>query len=250
VLGHRESEEAVTKTHGIESLSFGAQPLNLLVVYGSHDNFRITVHPDLRVVVDAPLGKASDEIHARIKAKAAWIFRQLSYFEQYLPRAPKKRYVSGETFRYLGRPYRLKVRSGQRNEVKLVGRFLYVTTPVADRNDIVKELVDEWYSRRAAITYENRLMGFTESNERFGIEPPRIRVRRIKGRWGSCNGSTAILLNTELVKAPSYCIDYVIAHELCHLRYRDHGPKFQRLLSRMMPDWRYRKERLERVEIA
>lgn len=234
----------------MEPLRFGTKPLNLLVVYGSHDNFRITVHPDLRVVVDAPSNKASDEIYARVKAKAAWIFRQLSYFEQYLPRAPKKRYTSGETFRYLGRQYRLKIQSGQRKEVKLAGKFLCVTTPAAHRSDTVKELVDEWYQKRAAITYENRLKGFIESNERLGIEPPRIRVRRMKGRWGSCNGSTGILLNTELVKAPSYCIDYVIAHELCHLRYRDHGWKFQRLLSRMMPDWRVRKERLERVAIG
>ena len=59
--------------------------------------------------------------------------------------------------------------------------------------------------------------------------------------------TNSILLNTELLRAPSYCIDYVIAHELCHLRHRDHGSKFQRLLTRMMPDWRERKARLERV---
>ncbi len=240
----------MTQTPRIESLCFGTEPLNLLVVYGSHDNFRVTVHPDLRVVVDAPLGRASEEIHARIEAKAAWIFKQLRYFEQYLPRAPKKRYVSGETFRYLGRQYRLKVRSGQRNEVNVAGRFLCVNSPAPDRKDLVKRLVEAWYSKRAASVYENRLKRFIESNNHLGTESPRIRVRKMTGRWGSCNGSNSILLNSELVKAPSYCIDYVITHELCHLRYRDHGPKFQRLLSRMMPDWRYRKERLERVAIG
>jgi predicted metal-dependent hydrolase len=237
------------QTHKIGSLRFGEQPLNLLIVYGGHDNFRITVHPDLRVVVDAPFGKASDEIQARIKAKAAWIFRQLSYFEQYLPRSPDRRFISGETFRYLGRQYRLKVRLAHRNEVKLTGRFLFVSSPAPHRREAVKALVEEWYSKKAATTYENRLREFIEKNDHFGIRPPRIRVRKMKGRWGSCNGSNAILLNRELVKAPSYCIDYVIAHELCHLRHRDHGPKFQRLLSRMMPDWRDRKERLERLAV-
>lgn len=119
-----------------------------------------------------------------------------------------------------------------------------------DRKDLVKRLVDAWYSKRAATVYENRLKRFIESNNHLGSESPGIRVRKMIGRWGSCNGSNSILLNSELVKAPSYCIDYVIAHELCHLRYRDHGPKLQRLLSRMMPDWRYRKERLERVAIG
>ena len=69
----------------------------------------------------------------------------------------------------------------------------------------------------------------------------------MKRRWGSCSGTGRILLNTELVKAPVHCIDYVITHELCHLRFASHGPEFYRLLDRLMPDWRQRKERLERV---
>jgi hypothetical protein len=231
----------------IESICFGTEKVSLLIVPGNHDNFQITVHPDLRVVVDAPSGVASDKVIARVRKKASWIFRQLRFFEQFLPRQPRKRYVSGETFRYLGRQYRLKVSSGRRNEAKLSGRFLHVTAANPKRTELVKRLVDSWYSRRAIITYENRLKRFLDGNGHFGIDMPRIRVRKMRGRWGSCDRTTSILLNTELLKAPSYCIDYVIAHELCHLRYGDHGSKFQRLLSRMMPDWRVRKERLERA---
>jgi predicted metal-dependent hydrolase len=240
----------VTQTHRIESLCFGSEPLNLLVVYGSHDNFRVTVHPDLSVIVDAPLGRASEEVHARIKAKAGWIFKQLRYFEQFLPRESQKRYLSGETFRYLGRQYRLKVSAGQPNDVKLSGRFLHVRAVDLNHKELIKRLVDGWYSRRATITYENRLKQFLDGNGHFGIRMPTIRVRKMRGRWGSCDRTNAILLNTELLRAPSYCIDYVIAHELCHLRHRDHGSKFQRLLTRMMPDWRERKARLERVTVG
>jgi len=70
----------------------------------------------------------------------------------------------------------------------------------------------------------------------------------MKSRWGSCSVSRAILLNTELVKAPVHCIDYVIAHELCHFKYRKHGDQFYRFLGKLMPDWQDRKRRLERVE--
>jgi predicted metal-dependent hydrolase len=234
----------------IESICFGTEKLSLLVLSGRHNKFQITVHRDLRVVVDAPSGVASEKLIARVRQKAPWIFRQLRYFEQFLPREPQKRYTSGETFRYLGRQYRLKVSSGTWNEVKLSGRFLHVTAEDPHRTDLVKRLVDGWYSRRATITYENRLKQFLDDNGHFGIDMPRIRVRKMRGRWGSCDRTNSILLNTELLKAPSYCIDYVIAHELCHLRHRDHGSKFQRLLTRMMPDWRERKERLERVTIS
>jgi predicted metal-dependent hydrolase len=234
----------------IESLCFGTENVSLLVVSGRHNKFQITVHPDLRVVVDAPSGVASGKLIARVRKKAPWIFRQLRYFEQFLPREPGKRYTSGETFRYLGRQYRLKISSGQPNDVKLSGRFLHVRAANPNRTELVKRLVDDWYSRRATITYENRLKQFLDGNGHFGIRTPNIRVRKMRGRWGSCDRTNSILLNTELLKAPSYCIDYVIAHELCHLRHRDHGPKFQRLLTRMMPDWRQRKERLERVTVG
>ena len=233
-----------------ESICFGTEKLRLVVVPGSHEKFQITVNPDLRVVVDVPSGAASEKVIARIRKKAPWIVRQLRYFEQFLPREPEKTYVSGETFRYLGRQYRLKVSLGQRNAVKLSGRFLQVTASDPHRPELVKRLVEGWYSRKAVATYQNRLNRFFDGNGHFGIDMPKIHVRKMRARWGSCDRTGSILLNTELMKAPSYCIDYVIAHEVCHLRYRDHGSKFQRLLSRMMPDWRERKERLERVTVS
>jgi predicted metal-dependent hydrolase len=68
-------------------------------------------------------------------------------------------------------------------------------------------------------------------------------------RWGSCTKGGLILLNPELVKAPVYCMDYVIAHELCHLKYHDHSKNFYKLLNKYMPDWEKRKKKLERVMI-
>ena len=68
-------------------------------------------------------------------------------------------------------------------------------------------------------------------------------------RWGSCAKTGTITLNYELIKAPLHCIDYVIMHELCHLKIHSHGNGFNELLSKCMPDWEWRKERLERVVI-
>jgi len=83
--------------------------------------------------------------------------------------------------------------------------------------------------------------------KRYGIKEPTLKVRKMTKRWGSCTGSRAILLNIELVKAPMHCIEYVIMHELCHLLVPKHGEKFRRVLSRCMPDWERRKQRLDMV---
>ena len=78
-----------------------------------------------------------------------------------------------------------------------------------------------------------------------GDGPAPLRVQQMTRRWGSCNGRDAIVLNTALVQAPLRCIDYVILHELCHLRYLPHSPQFFRLLRKLMPDRKDRKDKLE-----
>lgn len=239
----------MTRTAQPHSVNFGSERIDFCLVRRDDDKFRVVVHPDLTVVVEAPKGKALDQVLARVKSKARWISRQVRYFEQFLPRMPEKRYLSGETFHYLGRQYRLKVARSGRMEVKLLAPFLVVSVLEQHGNSAVKSLVQEWYAKHSRSIFERRLDICLESAVRNRIGRPTLRIRRMRGRWGSCNGSGAILLNTELARAPTYCIDYVVTHELCHLRHPHHGPKFYQLLSRLMPDWRQRKERLERVAL-
>lgn len=227
-------------------VQFGSQRIDFHLLFDHHERFRVTVHPDLSVIVDAPHGKSLDLVLGKVKSKAAWISRQIRYFEQFLPRMPERRYLSGETIQYLGRQYRLKVTARGDRSAKLSGRYLLVGTGCRDQ-PIVKSLVHDWYKERARAVFERRLQGCVELTRRYGIETTQLRIRRMKGRWGSCSTSQSVLLNTELVKAPVHCIDYVIVHELCHFRYRKHGDQFYRFLGKLMPDWQLRKRRLEKV---
>ncbi len=79
---------------------------------------------------------------------------------------------------------------------------------------------------------------------REGIATPTLRIQKLVKRWGSCSDSGRIMLNLELIKAPKDCIDYVIIHELCHLKEKHHGPRFWRLLEKLMPGYEGRRKRL------
>jgi predicted metal-dependent hydrolase len=213
----------------------------------SRRTLAITVQPDLGVVVTVPHKTALGNVLARVRRRAVWIKRQQRYFSEFLPQTPPRRYVSGETHRYLGRQYRLKVVESAAAEVKMRGRFIWVHTPRKADTARVRVLVEGWYLAHAKERLER---SFAESVARMGTRmasAPRMQVRRMSKRWGSWTRRGGVWLNPELMKAPASCIDYVVTHELCHAVHGNHGKKFYELLRRVMPDWEMRKTRLERV---
>lgn len=228
------------------ALDFGRDRIAFVLSFGEHNRFQITVHPDMRVEVQAPAGKALDVILARVQKRAPWINKQLRYFEQFQPRPTKKQFVSGEALRYLGRQYRLKVLPGTEQSVHLTRPFLVVHLPDTKDRGAIQALVSAWYQERARATFLRRMELLQIQAKRHLPCLPSLRVRRMTRRWGSCNGRDCILLNTALVQAPLRCVDYVILHELCHLRHNSHSPRFFKLLQRLMPDWKEHKDRLER----
>ncbi len=234
----------MSQTHEIE---FAGAKIAFRLRRSSRRTLAITVRPDLGVVVTAPRKAALENVLARVRKRAVWIKRQQRYFSEFLPQTPPRRYVSGETHRYLGRQYRLKVGEAVEADVKMRGRFIWVHTPRKTDTARVRELVEGWYLAHA----KDRLTrSFAESVARLGTRlaiAPRMQVRRMSKRWGSWTRRGGIWLNPDLVTAPASCIDYVVTHELCHAVHGNHGKEFWQLLRRVMPDWEMRKARLERV---
>jgi predicted metal-dependent hydrolase len=231
---------------GVNFVLFGGERIEFQMRRTSRRTLAITVRPDLEVVVTAPKRAAADAVLRRVKKRAGWIRRQQRFFREFLPHMPLRRYVSGETHRYLGRQYRLKVADRPGETVKLKGRFIWVETARKGESGRVRRLVEAWYAAHAK---ERFARSVAESAGRLGTRlanPPRMRLRRMPKRWGSWTRRGGIWLNPELVKVPRSCIDYVVTHELCHMVHGDHGPAFYALLGRVMPDWEQRKRRLER----
>lgn len=226
-------------------LRVGRESLDVGLTFGAGDRLSITVHPDLRITARAPAGQPFDAIVNRIRARAGWIARQRVAFAARHPLPPARRYVSGETHLYLGRQYRLRVRRGSDDQVVMGGGYIHVVVRQPSDTEHVQKVVTSWFRERAKAVLSRRFEACYEKVRTLDIPRPTPVIRCMRTRWGSCTTARRILLNPDLVHVAGYCIDYVIIHELCHLRVLKHDQMFYRLLARYLPDWEHRKRRLD-----
>jgi predicted metal-dependent hydrolase len=230
-----------------QSFVYGDDVIEYTVFFAESKPSKISihVHPNATVQVDAPAGRHLDEIHEAVLKRARWISRHVSDAKKQREHVLPRSYTSGESLFYLGRRYQLKVSLEPEavSNVKLLRGQLRVETLSRDAG-VIKTLVDEWYRARAKEVFQRRFAE-TVDRVRWVPEVPEWRMLRMKKQWGSCSPNGRILLNPHLVKAPRECIDYVIVHEVCHLKEHNHGSKFYKLLDQMLPSWRPIKARLD-----
>ncbi len=230
-------------------IEFGSRRIPYRLTRQKRKRIRILVAPDLTVSVSAPLRAKDEQIERVLRQKARWIARKLDEMEQFRPLPGPKQYISGETFCYLGRQYRLKVEEGEKSPAKLKGKFLNVTVRDKQDREAVRKAVENWYRQRAEETFARTLKKCSEAAKRHDIPDASLTLRKMHTRWGSCSSKGRITINTNLIQTPVHCIEYVIMHELCHLRHHNHSPAFYKLLTQCMPDWQKRKDALQKTVI-
>jgi len=225
-------------------IQYGTEKLAFHLEYTDRKSMAIEVHPDKSIWVIAPAETDYSEIQKRVIKRARWIIKQQKYFDQFLPRIPERKYVSGESHKYLGRKYVLKTFMNKQKDIKLQGGIIKVSSPHQDPQ-VVKALLSSWYYNHAIVKFKEVFKESLPLFDRFDIGNPQMEIRRMKNRWGSCTPKGKILVNPELIKVPKRCIQYVVIHELCHLVIPGHTKKFYELLAELMPDWPRWKNRLE-----
>lgn len=229
----------------MHSINYGSTQLFFELKQSVRTTLTIEVHPDSSIQVLAPEKSSLDEIKKVVLKKSRWIRKQQIYFEQFLPRTPKREYVSGETHYYLGKAYLLKIRPGKTNQVKLKGGCFQMEYNAYNQQEIAKKTLANWYYLHAEKKYTDIANSTYLKFKEFDIKKPKLEIKRMHKRWGSCHKSGKIILNPEIIKAPSKCIEYVITHEMCHLVEFNHNKKFYALLTQKMPTWEKWKNRLE-----
>lgn len=227
------------------SIAYGRKKIDYSLFYNSRKTLEIAVHPDSTVIIKAPAESDILLIEKKIIKRARWILKQINYFNQFNPKTPIRCYVNGETHLYLGKQYRLRLTQGTENSVKLSRGFFHVTCFDSPTPDVVKKLLNQWYLEKARLKFEQRLDKCWNNFVSLGVGKPNVSIRQMQKRWGSLSKKGTITLNTDLIKAPIECIDYVVTHELCHLKHHDHSPKFYQMLDSVIPGWEKIKHKLE-----
>ncbi len=200
-----------------------------------------------KLVVTAPAAATIDKLNALVRNKAPWVVQRLRRTSEH-PAVPSAReFVSGETFRYLGRQYRLRVvRGAGGEEVKMDRGWIVAAVSEAheaEQSRAVRAALVRWYRAHAQARLPARVEVWAR---KVGIQLPTLLVRDQRRRWGSCNRAGEVRLHWRIVQAPLALVDYVIAHELGHVVRGDdgHSPAFWAQLGRVMPDYDARRDAL------
>lgn len=223
---------------------FGTFVYEYQLIKQDRKTLSLTVTPDLRIILKCPEKTEAERIENFLQKKWFWLEKQLSFFKKYQRKIYDKEYVSGEGCLYLGRQYKLIVKRGKENHVSLTkGLLVVITTKEVSNGKYTKKLIDVWFEEKMNKIFQDR---FTEMLKRFEYKnTPTLSMRDMKKRWGSFLKDYKIILNPKLIHVPKDCIDYVIVHELCHMKYKNHDKKFFNLLAQKYPRWEKVKEKLE-----
>jgi hypothetical protein len=198
----------------------------------------------LRVVVPRRLSRS--DIHRTLQDSADYVVRFLE--EARARRAQQKplRYVQGEKHLLLGRRYPLDIslRPNERSRVEWMSDRIRVIVPEKPAAETVRAVLLDGYRRLALDEFATRLQAVSARASWTRRRPPPLRVLRMKASWGTCSVDGVITLNPLLLRAPSRCVDYVIVHEVCHLREHNHSARFYALQEQLFPAWRQTKRHL------
>jgi predicted metal-dependent hydrolase len=194
----------------------------------------IIIERDGSLTVRAPKRAALRDIEQFIHEKAGWILRTREKLRA-VPAIPEKKFVDGERFLFLGTEYELKLTTPQRPALKFEDGFTLANT--AQKRAVT--FFTRWYREQALQTFSERVHHHAA---RHGFQPKQVKVTSAKTRWGSCSSNGTLNFTWRLVMAPLEIIDYVVIHELAHLRVRDHSSKFWRLVESIDPHYKLKRK--------
>jgi len=198
----------------------------------------LRVGPDGALLVIAPKRMSRRAIHKMLQERAHKVARFLVDALDRQKELPRCDYIHGEEQLYLGENFPLEIVAarGRSGPAGLVNGCIRICTADSSPQAVKKQLI-AWYRLQAQQLFSARIEAISENAAWIDGRMPAMRLRKMKRTWGSCSASGVITLNPRLIRTPPACVDYVIAHELCHLKEMNHGRAFYALQDALYPQW-------------
>lgn len=212
--------------------------INYDLVRSNRKSIGITIERDAQVIVNAPTDLDEQTIEKHIHKKRFWIWEKLALKKDSLGNIVQKQFISGESFGYLGRNYRLQI-VDDNSDLKLKNGWF---TLGSKKQKKAKEIFKAWYSEYLKNKIDERLTIICKNAH---IEKPDFRIMELGFRWGSCTKDGVLNFNWKIAMAPVGVIDYIIAHEIVHLKEHTHNEKFWKEVAKIMPNYAEKKEWLK-----
>lgn len=234
----------------MECIKYGTKQIEYSVKRGKRKKtLAINVTPAAQVVVLAPRFVSREKIKTIVAKKARWILEKQGYFKKLDTLFPEKEFISGEQILFLGRRYRLKVRrilKESSDGPKLVGRRVSVLVSknldAQKRKEKIRDVLIGWYLSQATRIIKQRVNRYSKL---LNMEPQEVVIKDQKKRWGSCASNGILRFNWKIAMAPISIVDYIVVHELCHLKIKNHSSDFWRFVSLALPNYQRRRDWLK-----
>jgi predicted metal-dependent hydrolase len=206
---------------------------------------RLEVRQQTGLTVIVPHSYKISQLSGLLKSKARWISRNLARFNQ-LELLPTQREVrSGDTVPYLGRDLELVKQENHHDDIVVLEGNRLAVSPDLFNNGLLEPALEQWYRVEAAELINEKT---TKLSSQMGISYKRLIIRGQKTRWGSCSRKKNLSFNWKFIMAPEPIVEYVIIHELLHLKEMNHSKRFWELVAQYCPGWREHKKWLKQHE--
>lgn len=228
-------------------VAFGKKIIDYSIKRGNRrKTLAISITPASSVIVLAPHFLNEDKIEKIVKNKSRRILEKQNYFKRLSEQYPEKEFVSGEQILFLGRKYRLKLRSNKGEQIGspvLSGRRISIFVDNQNNHrDIkqqIKNMLTDWFADKAEKILRQRIKRYANL---LGVSPAGIKIKEQKKQWGSCSRNGILRFNWRIAMAPISIIDYIVVHELSHLKVKNHSADFWRSISLVLRDYQNRRK--------
>jgi predicted metal-dependent hydrolase len=214
------------------------EALNYRIIFSGRRSLSIVLHPVKGITVRAPYRTSLKTIERFVTLKAGWIQKTLDKYKSARSLNGTKTVSDGDKIMFMGREYDVKTIKSDKDYFSLHDNILEMGLGNINNPAMIRVKLNRWYMNKAKEIIPGRITEIINKYGDYAFVPTGISIRKMKSRWGSCNSKGRITINSELIKVNAELMDYVIVHELCHLKHHNHGSEFYLLLQRLVPGYK------------